>query len=1032
MAQDKLTIRGAREHNLKNIDLEIPRDQLVVITGLSGSGKSSLAFDTIYAEGQRRYVESLSAYARQFLGLMEKPDVDQIEGLSPAISIDQRGASRNPRSTVGTITEIYDYLRLLFARIGIPHCPQCGREISAQTVQQIVDSILEYGEGSRLLILAPLVMDRKGEHKGIFDDIRKAGFVRVRVDGELCEVETAPELDRYKNHTIEAVVDRLVVRRQEAGIRRQESGDRGQDSGDGANGLRGRLADSVETALRLGGGVMLVSDVTEAEKARDRLFSERFACPACGVSLPEIEPRTFSFNSPHGACPACTGLGSQMEFDPDLIIPDKTRSLAGGAIKPWSRETQNYYHSLLEATAAHYRIPFDVPVGELSKHQINIILYGGKQGDNISVRYVNVEGQERRFQTNYEGVITNLQRRYRETSSDYIRSELERYMTSRPCPACGGKRLRPEALAVTVLDRNIDQVSHFSVTEAVRWVETLAGMEQQGLGIGYSDAADQHPIPNTQYLIPDTRSPTSRVGSAEQVPPGSPLTQRQYTIARQILKELHARIRFLMDVGLDYLSLDRMAATLSGGEAQRIRLATQIGSQLMGVLYILDEPSIGLHQRDNARLIRTLLDLRDLGNTVLVIEHDEETMRASDWIVDLGPGAGEAGGYVVCSAPAAEFMRCSDGLTAAYLRGEKEIPVPKWRRPGNGEYLIVRNASENNLKHVDVRFPLGKFICITGVSGSGKSSLVLEVLYKALAARMYRAKDRPGQHDGIDGMEQLDKVIDIDQSPIGRTPRSNPATYTNVFTVIRDLFASLPESKMRGYKPGRFSFNVKGGRCEACRGDGIIRIEMQFLPDVYVPCEVCHGKRYNREALEIKYKGKSIAEVLDMTVSEALHFFQNIPPIRNKLETLAEVGLGYIRLGQPATTLSGGEAQRVKLSKELSRRATGRTLYILDEPTTGLHFDDIQKLLVVLHRLADQSNTVVVIEHNLDVIKSADWVIDLGPEGGDAGGYVIAEGTPEHVASVEKSYTGQYLRRVLAGREALQPAEVITARATES
>jgi len=1031
---DKLIVRGAREHNLKNIDVEIPRDRLVVITGLSGSGKSSLAFDTIYAEGQRRYVESLSAYARQFLGLMEKPDVDQIEGLSPAISIDQRGASRNPRSTVGTITEIYDYLRLLYARIGVPHCPNCGREISAQTVEQIVDTILDSPEGSRLLILAPLVMDRKGEHKGVFEDARKAGFVRARVDGQIFELETPPELDRYKNHTIEAVVDRLIIRRPEAmpalsGV--EGSGGDGQGATDGSgDDQRSRLADSVETALRLGSSVMLVSDITDSKHPHDRLFSERFACPACGISLPEIEPRTFSFNSPHGACPTCTGLGSQMEFDPDLIVPDKTKSLSDGAIKPWDRDTQTIYHAMLESVAGHYQIPFNVPVAELSKHQMDIILYGGKRGDTIAIKYVNNEGHDRHFQTSYEGVIPNLQRRYRETTSDYIRDEMERYMTSRPCPTCGGKRLRPEALAVTILDQNIDAVSHYAVTEAIRWVEKLAGVEERVLGIRDSDMGDPYPIPNTQYPVPNPQSliPNPRhIGSSEQVPPGSPLSQREYTIARQILKELHARLRFMMDVGLDYLSLDRMSATLSGGEAQRIRLATQIGSQLMGVLYILDEPSIGLHQRDNARLIRTLLDLRDLGNTVLVVEHDEETMRAADWIVDLGPGAGEHGGHVICSAPTAEFLECTDSLTASYLRGEKTIDIPAIRRPGNGEYLIVRGASENNLKQVDVRFPLGKLICVTGVSGSGKSSLVNEVLYKALNQRLYRAKERPGRHETIEGMENLDKVVDIDQSPIGRTPRSNPATYTNLFTEIRDLFASLPDAKMRGYKAGRFSFNVKGGRCEACQGDGIIRIEMQFLPDVYVPCEVCHGHRYNREALEIKYKGKSIADVLELTVDEALEFFQNIPPIRNKLTTLAEVGLGYVKLGQPATTLSGGEAQRVKLSKELSRRATGKTFYILDEPTTGLHFEDTKKLLSVLAQLVDQGNTVVVIEHNLDVIKCADWLIDLGPEGGDAGGWVIAEGTPEHIARVAKSYTGQFLRPILAGREALQPSEMIAA-----
>ena len=756
----------------------------------------------------------------------------------------------------------------------------------------------------------------------------------------------------------------------------------------------------------------------------------------------EIEPRTFSFNSPHGACPTCTGLGSQMEFDADLIVPDKSKSLADGAVQAVDRDTQTIYHSMVESVSQHYHIPFDVPVGELSKHQMDIILYGGKKGDTITVNYVNNEGHDRSFQTNYEGVIPNLQRRYRETTSDYIRGELERYMTSRPCPTCGGKRLRAEALAVTITDHNIDETSHMSVTAAVRWIERLAGIgegengregepENGRMGEDRLAHSPTRPLPQSP-TPPLPHSSATKIGSAEQVPPGSPLNQRDWTIARQILKELHARMRFLVDVGLDYLTLDRMAATLSGGEAQRIRLATQIGSQLMGVLYILDEPSIGLHQRDNARLIRTLLDLRDLGNTVLVIEHDEETMRSADWIVDMGPGAGELGGYVVCSAPTDDFMHCSDSLTAQYLRGEKQIDIPAERRPGNGDYLIVRDASENNLKHVDVRFPLGKLICVTGVSGSGKSSIVNEVLYKALNQRMYRAKDRPGKHGGIEGIENLDKVVDIDQSPIGRTPRSNPATYTNLFTDIRDLFAALPDAKIRGYKPGRFSFNVKGGRCEACQGDGIIRIEMQFLPDVYVPCEVCHGHRYNREALEIKYKGKSIADVLEMTVDEGLEFFQHIPGIRTKLTTLQEVGLGYVKLGQPATTLSGGEAQRVKLSKELSRRATGKTFYILDEPTTGLHFDDVHKLLTVLQRLVDQGNTVVVIEHNLDVIKCADWLIDLGPAGGEAGGWVIAEGTPERVARVEKSYTGQYLRPILVGHEALQPSEVIEALAKKN
>ncbi|NOZ28218.1 MAG: excinuclease ABC subunit UvrA [Chloroflexi bacterium] len=989
MAQDRLIVRGAREHNLKNIDVEIPRDKLVVITGLSGSGKSSLAFDTIYAEGQRRYVESLSAYARQFLGLMEKPDVDQIEGLSPAISIDQKGTSRNPRSTVGTVTEVYDYLRLLFARIGIPHCPQCGREISAQTVEQIVDAIMDYPEGSRILILAPLIKDRKGEHKGIFEDIRKAGFVRVRVDGVIREVDEDIELDRYKNHTIEAVVDRLIVRKPGP-----------PSNGNEPTGLdRTRLADSVETALRMGDGVMVVSDVTH-DPPRDRIFSEHYACAYCGISLPEIEPRTFSFNSPHGACPVCTGLGSQLEFDPDLIVPDPSLSLAEGAIKapgwaPRQGQGETYYSQLLRAVCEYYEIPMRVPYRELSARQKNILMYGGRRGDTITIRYRNSQGHVRTYETFFEGVIPHLQRRYRETTSDYVKSELERFMSSRPCPACEGKRLRPEALAVTIAGKNIHDITRMSVTEALQFIEWLQGTQDEG-------------------------DPT-------RVPSDSPLTQREYTIARQILKELHARLGFMADVGLDYLTLDRAANTLSGGEAQRIRLATQIGSQLMGVLYILDEPSIGLHQRDNARLIRTLAGLRDLGNTVLVVEHDEEMMRAADWIVDLGPGAGEKGGHVVCSAPLEEFLRCPDSLTAAYLRGDKEIPVPEARRPGNGQYLIIKGASEHNLKHIDVRIPLGKLVVITGVSGSGKSTLIIDVLYRRLAQILYRAKEKPGKHEAILGVENLDKVIDIDQSPIGRTPRSNPATYTGVFTYIRELFASLPEARARGYRPGRFSFNVKGGRCEACQGDGIIKIEMQFLPDVYVPCEVCHGRRYNREALEIKYRDKSIADVLDMTVEEAMEFFKNIPRIRNKLQTLYDVGLGYIKLGQPATTLSGGEAQRVKLSKELSRRATGRTLYILDEPTTGLHFADIARLLSVLDRLVDQGNTVLVIEHNMDVIKHADWIIDLGPEGGDKGGWVIAEGTPEQVAEVEKSYTGQFLKRVLKGKRALQPAEVIAA-----
>ncbi|MGQ9583872.1 MAG: excinuclease ABC subunit UvrA [Anaerolineae bacterium] len=974
MAQEWLSVRGAREHNLKNIQVQMPRDKLVVITGLSGSGKSSLAFDTIYAEGQRRYVESLSAYARQFLGLMQKPDVDAIEGLSPAISIDQRGVSRNPRSTVGTVTEIYDYLRLLFARVGVPHCPQCGQEISQQTVPQIVDSLMAFPEGTRFLILAPLIRDRKGEHRAVLEEVRKAGYVRVRVDGRVHDVEEEVQLDRYKMHTIEAVVDRLVIRQADHPQEREED--------------RARLADSVETALNLGNGVMIASDVT-SDPPRDHLYSEHFACVRCGISLPEIEPRTFSFNSPHGACPACTGLGTQLELDPDLIIPDKDLSLSGGAIKPWSRDRHEngYYQQLLRAVAQRKGIPMDVPVRELSRRQLDVILYG--MAETIRLEYRNYQGLMRVFDTTFEGVIPNLQRRYRETQSDYIRAEIEKYMTVRNCPVCQGRRLKPEALAVTVAGRSIDQVTAMSAVEALRWIEGLEAASEREIG-----------------------------GAGESL-----LNPRQMAIARPIFKELKARLHFMANVGLDYLTLDRRAATLSGGEAQRIRLATQIGSRLMGVLYILDEPSIGLHQRDNTRLLHTLKEMRDLGNTVVVVEHDEETIRNADWVVDLGPGAGEHGGYVVFQGPVEELVRCEGSITGDYLAGRRHISVPAKRRPGNGKYLILRGAEENNLKHVDVRFPLGTFICVTGVSGSGKSSLIVEVLYKRLAQEFYRAKDRPGRHDGIEGLEHLDKVVDIDQSPIGRTPRSNPATYTNVFTPIRELFASLPEAKARGYKPGRFSFNVKGGRCEACQGQGIIQIEMQFLPDVYVPCEVCHGKRYNREALEIRYRGKSIADVLDMTVERAMEFFANLPAIRSKLQTLYDVGLGYIRLGQPATTLSGGEAQRVKLSRELSRRATGRTLYILDEPTTGLHFADIEKLLAVLGRLVDAGNTVIVIEHNLDVIKAADWIIDLGPEGGELGGYVVAEGTPEQVEQVAKSYTGQFLKKVLHRQAvALEPA----------
>jgi excinuclease ABC subunit A len=1004
MALDKLIVRGAREHNLKNIDLEIPRDKLVVITGLSGSGKSSLAFDTIYAEGQRRYVESLSAYARQFLGLMEKPNVDQIEGLSPAISIDQKGAGRNPRSTVGTVTEVYDYLRLLYARIGQPHCPVCGEPISQQTATQIVDSIMELPEGTRLLLLAPLIKDRKGHHKGVFEELQKQGYVRVRVNGDLYEVTEAPDLDRYKMHTIEVVIDRLVVRHAPPDADTPDTDPAtSPDTMSGGASLGTdltRLSDSVETALRLGEGVLIVADVSDRDNPKDRTYSEHFACVKCGTSMPEIEPRTFSFNSPHGACPTCTGLGTLQEFDPDLIF-DEELSLQDGAVLPWRRQNEDdgdgYYGKVLHAVSRQFAIPLRVPVKELSLKQRDVILYGPpRKQDKVRIEYTTGSGETRYYETGFSGVIPSLQRRYQETTSEYIRSKLEEYMGVRPCPTCLGKRLRPEALAVTVDGLNIYAVTHRPVDETLAWIRRLQGEPDN--------------VTDTQV---NGHGPDRHAG---------PLSPRQQTIAQQVLKEIAARLQFMVNVGLDYLTLDRTAASLSGGEAQRIRLATQIGSQLMGVLYILDEPSIGLHQRDNARLIETLKGMRDLGNTVLVVEHDEDTILAADWVVDMGPGAGEHGGHVVCSLPQDQFVHHTHSLTAQYLRGEQRIHVPVERREGNGNYLTVYGAAENNLKHVDVRFPLGKFVAVTGVSGSGKSTLVVEVLYKRLAQLMYRAKDRPGRHGSIEGVEFLDKVIDIDQSPIGRTPRSNPATYVGLYTYIRDLYASLPEAKARGYKPGRFSFNVKGGRCETCQGDGIIRIEMQFLPDVYVPCEECKGHRYNRETLEIKFRGKSIADVLDMTVEEALEFFQNIPRIRTKLETLNSVGLSYIRLGQPATTLSGGEAQRIKLSKELSRRATGNTLYILDEPTTGLHFEDVRKLLLVLHELVNKGNTVLVIEHNLDVIKSCDWLIDMGPEGGLKGGYVLVEGTPEHVAEHAKSYTGHFLRPMLEREAALTAA----------
>ncbi|MEO6796800.1 MAG: excinuclease ABC subunit UvrA [Candidatus Dormibacter sp.] len=938
----EIIIKGAREHNLKNIDLTIPRDKLVVFTGLSGSGKSSLAFDTIYAEGQRRYVESLSSYARQFLGQMDKPDVDQIDGLSPAISIDQKGTSHNPRSTVGTVTEIYDYLRLMYARIGHPHCPISGHEISRQTTEQIADRVMELPSGSRIMILAPVVRDRKGEHHDILVDARKAGFVRARVDGNLYELTERISLEKNKKHNLEIVVDRVVIDTESIS----------------------RLRESVETAAKMANGLVLI--VPADGKGEELLFSQNFACPYDGFSMEELAPRNFSFNNPHGACPACTGLGSKLEIDPDLVIPDKTRSLGDGAIRTWGRSSY-FYNDLVEAVAQRYKIPMDRPFAKLTVKERQIILFGNN-GDPLRVKYFNSEGKRRWYETSYEGIVPNLERRHRETESEFIRAEIERMMSPRPCPVCNGKKLKPEYLAVTVNGRSIIDVSDLSISAAQTWFKDLQ------------------------------------------------LAEREMLIARAILKEIRERLSFLVDVGLEYLSLSRAAESLSGGEAQRIRLATQIGSKLMGVLYILDEPSIGLHQRDNKKLINTLLALRDIGNTVVVIEHDEETIRTADFIADIGPGAGEHGGRVVATGTVDDILASKESITGAFLRGERSIPMPARRRKGNGSMLVVRGAVENNLKNIDVYFPLGKLIGVSGVSGSGKSSLVSDILYRRLAQHFFRAKDRPGAHREVSGLGFIDKVINVDQSPIGRTPRSNPATYTGVFTYIRDLFAQLPEARVRGYKPGRFSFNVKGGRCENCEGDGIIKIEMHFLPDVYVPCEVCKGKRYNREALEVKYRGKTIADVLDMSVEEAARLFENIPRINRKLQTLVDVGLGYIRLGQPATQLSGGEAQRVKLTEELSRRGTGRTFYILDEPTTGLHFADVERLLAVLQRLVDAGNTVLVIEHNLDVLKTADHLIDLGPEGGDKGGEVVAVGTPEEVARNPGSYTGQYLKSVL-GRE---------------
>lgn len=938
MASDNIVIKGARAHNLKNIDVTIPRDRFVVLTGLSGSGKSSLAFDTIYAEGQRRYVESLSAYARQFLGQMEKPDVDSIDGLSPAISIDQKTTSRNPRSTVGTVTEIYDYLRLLFARIGRPHCPEHGIEITSQTIEQMVDRIMEYPERTKLQILAPLVSGRKGEHVKLLADVQKQGFVRVRVNGEIVELSEKIELDKNKKHSIEVVVDRIVVK----------------------DDIQSRLADSLETALKLSSGQVIV-DVMDKEEL---LFSSNLACPQCGFSIEELAPRMFSFNSPYGACPECDGLGNKMIVDPDLLVPNPKLSIEEGAFEAWAGSTSNYYPQFLASVCAHYGIPQNVPVETLTAEQMKKLMYG-TNGEKVKFRYENDFGISKEAYVPFEGIVHNLERRYRETGSDGIREYIEAYMSSKPCGGCKGQRLKKESLAVTTNGKNIAFVTSLSIGEAQRFFD------------------------------------------------GLDLNDKEKAIAHLILKEINARLGFLVNVGLEYLTLSRAAGTLSGGEAQRIRLATQIGSSLMGVLYILDEPSIGLHQRDNDRLIQTLEHMRNLGNTLIVVEHDEDTMMASDYIIDIGPGAGIHGGNVVAQGTPKEIMNDPNSLTGQYLSGRKFIPVPLERRKPNGKWLEIKGAKENNLRNVTAKIPLGVFTAVTGVSGSGKSTLINEILYKTLARDLNGAKVRPGEHKEITGLEHIEKVIDIDQSPIGRTPRSNPATYTGVFDDIRDLYSATNEAKIRGYKKGRFSFNVKGGRCEACRGDGIIKIEMHFLPDVYVPCEICKGNRYNRETLEVKYKGKNIAEVLAMTIEDSVEFFKNVPRIHRKLQTLLDVGLGYMNLGQPATTLSGGEAQRVKLAAELYRRSTGKTMYILDEPTTGLHVDDIDRLLKVLHRLVDSGETVLVIEHNLDVIKTADHLIDLGPEGGSGGGTIIATGTPEHVVKSDVSYTGKYLKPVL-------------------
>ena len=939
--QEYIHVQGAREHNLQNIDVKIPRNQLVVFTGLSGSGKSSLAFDTIFAEGQRRYMESLSSYARQFLGQMEKPDVDSIDGLSPAISIDQKTTSRNPRSTVGTVTEIYDYLRLLYARVGIPHCPKCGRKIEKQTVDQMADQLLELPEGSRIQLLAPVVRGRKGQHTKVLESAKRSGFVRVYVDGSLYQLDESIELDKNKKHDIEIVVDRLIIR----------------------EGLRKRLTDSIETVLRLSEGLLMVDVAGEPQR---RLFSQNFACPDCGISIEELQPRMFSFNNPVGACPECTGIGYLMKFDPDMVIPDRSLSLRQGAISApgWmsSNQPESFTYKILEQLSLKYHFSLDTPFQDLSKEVQDILLYGMK-GDKLDIDY-NGRFGDKTYHVEFEGLLKNLQRRYQE-SSDSMKAEYEEYMTNLECPVCHGQRLKPGALAVTVCDKNIAEVTDMSIRKLTEFFSNM------------------------------------------------PLNRTQQLIAAQIMKELRARVGFLKDVGLDYLTLSRSAGTLSGGEAQRIRLATQIGSGLMGVLYILDEPSIGLHQRDNAKLLKTLQHLKDLGNSLIVVEHDEDTMRVADHIVDIGPEAGINGGRLVCQGTLQDIMNCKESLTGDYLSGRKKIEIPKKRRSCDGRWLKLYGAWQNNLKGTDFAIPLGVFTCVTGVSGSGKSTFVNEILYKILAKELNHARLRPGRYESIEGIEYLDKVINIDQSPIGRTPRSNPATYTGLFDMIRDLFAATQEAKVRGYQKGRFSFNIRGGRCEACSGDGILKIEMHFLPDVYVPCEVCHGQRYNRETLEVKYHGKSIADVLDMTVEEALRFFENVPRIESKLQTLYDVGLSYIKLGQPSTTLSGGEAQRVKLATELSRRSTGKTIYILDEPTTGLHFADVHKLVDILQTLTNGGNTVLVIEHNLDVIKTADYLIDLGPEGGDQGGQVVAVGTPEEVAKVEGSYTGQFLKPLL-------------------